>query len=232
MKLPVSKTVKEQTKQFSKNVVIDGEERGVVVNIRWDDQCANGRNSFSVTATICRPFEEWEFAERLRVTRCADHSIVEKHFPELAKYTKWHLMFTDGPMHYLANTLYHASDRDHNGCLKGEYRSFAYKVMVGGECLFTSRTFYSFRNWLHRDEAKEETQNFFDKIKSELNPEIVEVGIGQPSEGKEPELDAARRSAVWFDAELPDFTKENLLARLPALMNEFKADVEELGLEY
>jgi hypothetical protein len=30
-------------------------------------------------------------------------------FPELAHLTKWHLVSTDGPMHYIANTTYHAS---------------------------------------------------------------------------------------------------------------------------
>ena len=51
-------------------------------------------------------------------------------------------------------------------------------------------------------------------------------------EGKEPDLAAARRAAIWPDAELADFTREKLEARLPALMNEFKRDIESLGFTY
>ncbi|MCP3672775.1 MAG: hypothetical protein GY814_20605, partial [Gammaproteobacteria bacterium] len=51
-------------------------------------------------------------------------------------------------------------------------------------------------------------------------------------EGKAIDLDAARRSAVWPDAELKDLTEENLKARLPGLMQQFKADIERAGFEY
>lgn len=36
------------------------------------------------------------------------HDEVAKHFPELAHLIKWHLSSTDGPMHYVANTVYWA----------------------------------------------------------------------------------------------------------------------------
>ncbi len=51
-------------------------------------------------------------------------------------------------------------------------------------------------------------------------------------EAVEPDLEAARVCAVWPDAELEDFTEEKLLARLPSLMEEFKADIEELGFVF
>lgn len=35
------------------------------------------------------------------------HKYIEKHFPELAKYLKWHLTSIEGPVHYIANTVYH-----------------------------------------------------------------------------------------------------------------------------
>jgi hypothetical protein len=37
---------------------------------------------------------------------------VQEHFPELAPFLKWHLCSTDGPLHYIANTRYHAGFRD------------------------------------------------------------------------------------------------------------------------
>lgn len=54
-------------------------------------------------------------------------------------------------------------------------------------------------------------------------------------EGKARELDAARRVAVWPDATdeqlcaAPDVLRAALLARLPALLAEFRADVERAG---
>ncbi len=65
----------------------------------------------------------------------------------------------------------------------------------------------------------------------EWEPEIVVVPTAW-SKGKEPDLKAARASAIWPDAELEDFTKEKLEARLPVLLAELKAIVENLGMEY
>lgn len=53
-------------------------------------------------------------------------------FPELQPYFKWHLVSTDGPMHYLANATFHAGDLDHNGRAKGEASSFEYGVRFNG----------------------------------------------------------------------------------------------------
>lgn len=53
------------------------------------------------------------------------------------------------------------------------------------------------------------------------------------SEGSEPNLEAARSAAVWPDATLEQLCdKEALQARLPQLMQDFKTDVEALGLVY
>ena len=45
---------------------------------------------------------------------------------------------------------------------------------------------------------------------------------------KSADLDAARICAIWPEANLEDFTEENLLKRLPALIQEFARDMEEL----
>jgi hypothetical protein len=36
------------------------------------------------------------------------HDAIAKHFPELEKFLKWHLVSIEQPMHYLANSLYWA----------------------------------------------------------------------------------------------------------------------------
>lgn len=51
-------------------------------------------------------------------------------------------------------------------------------------------------------------------------------------EGKLPDLEAARSCAIWFDAELEDFTEDKLTARLPKLMEDFKRDIKKARLSF
>jgi hypothetical protein len=225
-----SKLVKSQTKTIDKQVNSDGVKR-IIVNIRYDDQCGNGYNSFSITGTTYS--SKTSTSDRCTESSGCIHDDIIKYCPELEPLIKWHLTSSNEPMYYLANTLYHAGDKDSNNLKKGEFRSFVYKVMVSDECLYTSRVFYSFRDWLHRDEAKQQAEDFLSAIKPDLNPAIVQIGHGQPSEGKEPELEYARSSAVWPEATLEQLQDKNQLqARLPALMTDFKVMVESLGFIY
>jgi hypothetical protein len=222
------KQVKIETKQYTDN----GVKCKLEVKIRYDDSCGNGHNSFAITAN---GYEYTGRGWRDTFGGCCHDEII-KRFPHLAKYIKWHLCSSDEPMHYIANTLYHAGDVDCNKLRKGEFRSFVYKVKVGPEVLFTSKIFYSFRNWLHRDEARAQAESFLQNIKPELKPEIVQVGSGSPSEGKERELDMARNSAIWPEATDEQLTSPDLEQMLrdrhPALMAEFKAAMIELGFTY
>ena len=138
----------------------------LVAKVRFDDECKNGHNTFSITADLYegthRNGGEYVFnsrGEKCCLTACGcQHDLVTKHFPELAPLIKWHLTSTDGPLHYVADTVYHAE------------------------------------------------------------------------QGK---LDYARESAVAPDATLAELSDESwLLARLPALMVEFRAAVESLGFVY
>ena len=76
------------------------------VEIRFDDNCKNGRPDFAITADIRRP-------GRRDVEACGClHDEIREYFPELAGLIPWHLTGAEGPLHYVANTLYHASDRE------------------------------------------------------------------------------------------------------------------------
>lgn len=103
----------------------------IQVTIRWDDECGNGRNSFAVTGSI------WTTASRREGDIAAGgclHDDIAKVFPEVAHLIKWHLMYSDGPLHYISNTLYHAGDRDCWGRTKGEPSSFVSRMYeLGGE---------------------------------------------------------------------------------------------------
>jgi hypothetical protein len=141
---------KEQFKTFYKR--FNG--YNIKCKVRYDDDCNNGHNSFGITAMI------YDKDGRAVAGGCL-HDEVARDFPELAKYIKWHFCSSDGPLHYVANTLYWIE--------KGNY-------------------------------------------------------------------DNARKSAIWpevSDAELKSPYIESMLNdRLPALMQEFKNDVEELGFIY
>lgn len=70
----------------------------VVVKARYDDTCKNGHNSLGVTCDI--------YENRRDVGGGCNHELIEKLMPEMAPLIKWHLVSTDGPLHYIANTLY------------------------------------------------------------------------------------------------------------------------------
>lgn len=102
MKLPESKLTKSQRKQFSKIFTgYNGRLWKIVANVRFDDECGNGHNTFAITADI--------YDDRKRLDSCGcQHEAVAEHFPELAPLIKWHLVSTDGPLGYIENTMYHS----------------------------------------------------------------------------------------------------------------------------
>ena len=220
-------TVRKQEKKFARQYREDGAAHRIAVTIRWDDECQNGHNTFAITADIQRQARNNRW-----VWSCGGccHDDVAKRFPKLAKYLKWHLCGADMPMHYVANTVYHASNRDCWGCLKGEPRAVDYYPLTkDGGLAF---------------KVDESGKPIPIKCKTAQEAKAVAESMGSVNvldhvvlrgEGKERELDAARNSAVWpeaTDEELlqePEALKAALMARLPALMAEFRKDMEELG---
>lgn len=92
--------------------------------LRFDDNCKNGHMSFAITGEIHGP-RGW-------VASGCVHVEIAAAFPELAPLIKWHLCATDGPLHYLANTLYLAGDADHNRRRPGDVSRHAFGVRFGG----------------------------------------------------------------------------------------------------
>lgn len=167
--LPASKLTKNQKRHWRVEFEEDGRPYVLVAKVRHDDECGNGHNTFSVTATLYGPDRipgerTTKNAAGRTLWMCGGgcmHDDVARRIPELAPFIKWHMVGTDGPMHYVANTRYHADNGD---------------------------------------------------------------------------LAAARVCAVWPDATDEELTapglEDRLMARLPALMAEFKAAVESLGFVY
>lgn len=262
-KMETSILTKKQTKEYRKNISYDGEPARIKATVRYDDDCGNGHNSFAITGEI------WQRRRGVVTCGCI-HDEIAKHFPKLKPFIKWHLMSSDGPMHYVANSLYHASTKDCHGCEKGEPWAWDHHIKFGDHPI-TQEINKKFREYLqacrmgeslkvvpveHRNDGAGDYKfgpkyTFtgyvgrwhecpFDTEKEALAfAEAWAMGnakfIDLPSlfgEGKEADLDGARSCAIWPDAELEDFTKENLEARLPQLLLDFQADLGKLDLIY
>lgn len=253
---------------------IAGYGRGaqLTVNLRFDDQCKNKHNTFAITGDVTIPRRRDSEARG-----CLDDEIATV-FPELAHLIKWHLCSTDGPIHYLANTLYFAGNRDSSGKSAGEATSYD-EALVFGQNPITHVLRRDFWQWLqdyrastsgdfdfeiitvhHADQGKPEKYQYapkytyggFDKVwhacpfntESEAlnflfalqhcDPHFKRIATAW-SAGKARELDNARSSAVWpeaTDAELSqprEVLERVLMARLPALVDRMRADIESAG---
>lgn len=199
----------------------------IIAHVRYDDQCGNGHNTFSITGSIVTN------ASRRRGDIEAGgciHEEIAHHFPELAPFIKWHLCSSDFPLHYISNTLYLAGERDCWGLKKGEFRQH------------TSRGKYQHNgiegvpNW--RLEISEELPRDVYQAEKPAPVTLEWKAYGRTGEGKARELASARSTAIWPEAtdeqlsQEPEALRAALMARHPALMAEFRAAVESLGFTY
>lgn len=126
-----------QTKLFHTTTTNGDRVRAIV---SYGDECKNGHNTFSITGNVWyKEFDAIERTKRDRAERARDgdaggciHEDIARAMPYLAPFIKWHLTSTDGPMHYIANTLYLADDADHNGKRVGEPTRFDHFVRFNG----------------------------------------------------------------------------------------------------
>lgn len=102
-----------------------GPGRFIQVEIRHDDSCKNGHPSFGITGHIERPgARDWDAGGCI-------HEEIARYFPELKPLIEWHLCSTDGPMHYIANTLYHMKETDSHGLRAGQPGGWKYALTFG-----------------------------------------------------------------------------------------------------
>lgn len=248
----------------SREYVEDGRKYRIRAELRFDDECKNGHESFSITGSV-HEYGIKGYRREPFMCGCI-HEEIAKHFPELVHLIKWHLTSTDGPMHYVANTVYSAGNRDCNGREAGAPNAWSYGVQFNSVPVThrIERKFYTFLQNAgpeplhlaeipHRDAGKPGVYQygphytfngfcgewhecpFSDRTAAEeflaawnnCTHELVKVPTAW-STGKDRELDNARQSAVWPEATDDELSvsKEELtaalLARLPALLAEFK----------
>ncbi len=178
----------------------------IVAKIRYDDKYGNGHNSFAITANIYNSRGRWEAGG------CCHDEFVEA-FPDYAHLIKWHLCSSDGPLHYIANTLYHALEYGTKKAWVYEYPREIAGVKVKENCLV----------YTNLSKAQEMVDSEPDRLYLRIDEKTAKVA----------DLNAARNSAIAPDAtpeQLRD--KQWLEDRLPELMAEFKADIEALGFTF
>jgi len=110
VKLPASNLVKRQFIKKVKNGVTLPDYNSpvdIIVWLRFDDECGNGHNTFSITADI---YEAGRRGDKNIIACGCVHNEIAYAFPALAPFTKWHLCSTDGPLYYLQNTLFHVEN--------------------------------------------------------------------------------------------------------------------------
>ncbi len=117
---------KQQYKSFGPRPISGyGDGAAIWAHVRYDDECGNGHNTFAITGSVRVPKQR-----DIAAGGCIHEEVIAA-FPELAPLVKWHLCSSDGPMHGIANTIYHAGDRDHWGKAAGEPSRFERGVRFG-----------------------------------------------------------------------------------------------------
>lgn len=119
MKLPESEHTYDQVRKIGPRIYTEGGMTyRISLDIRHDDRCKSGHNTFSMT---CVEHKKAAGSNRWRESGGGHgEEAIARHFPEFAPYLKWHLCSTNGPWDYLAKAIYFAGERDCWGKLKGE----------------------------------------------------------------------------------------------------------------
>lgn len=210
------------------------------VSIRFDDNCKNGHETFGITAEI-------HDKRRRDIAGGCLHDDIVKFFPELAPLLRWHLTSSDEPLHYVANTVYLAGDRDHNGLRKGEVRPVLNR---DGLPRWELRAVTSGPHGLGVRISDTPTGREYHGMEHvplfiltgtatgaepPMTPVLQWMQATETGEGKARDLVAARSAANWPEATDEDLSadrdtlKAALLARLPALQAEFRRTMESIG---
>lgn len=120
-----------------------GEKCQIFPIIRYDDECGNGHNTFAITCDIRNSRGKW-------VAGGCCHEEFAQAYPEFAHLIKWHLCSSDGPIHYIANTLYHASNSKDTRYKVGEPNRWA-KVLKFNRSCITHKFSKDFLNFLENN---------------------------------------------------------------------------------
>ncbi len=206
---------KSQTKVYGPKVYQEGgHQYRITATVRYDDQCGNGHNSFAITTAIYRSIHgQW-----MEDSFGCCHEAIAKRFPELAPFIKWHGMTSEGPTHYVANTVYHASQHGATHAWV-YYAGNADPLKLGG--------------------AEDRLLGYLKAFDAQKAVGVTGYRVQWDEKTiKVANFDHARSTAVWPEATDAELSVDAatltaaLLARAPALCESFKRDVESLGMVF
>lgn len=225
----------KQEKVFTYNL---GKDK-LKVFVSWHWIKGNPGPYLSVTGEVWTPGEREPWCcgcihDKIRLVKNLD--------PNIAKAIKFHLVGREGPMHYIANTKFHASDRDHWGLRKGERR----QIRHGGKEPCWKMTL------VDKDDNEVDLPGGWNTktAHGELSdlPVLPDVRlVWKPwetiGEGKERDIVAARSYACadWSEDHplylsdeqlVSDDLEAILIARLPLLVDELRQLVESFGFDW
>lgn len=89
--------ITEKTQEITEEIRRDDGRLVCAVCIRFGDDLRNGAKTFSITG-------------HTPSSAGTIHDQIAEHFPQYAHLIKWHLVSTDGPLHYVANAVWHAGE--------------------------------------------------------------------------------------------------------------------------
>ena len=102
--LPVSVLHQAHRDKLLTTVKISARET-LKVTVCYYDSCKKGHNDFTITAGL---YDSRRRREGGLVAGGCLHDEIKQYCPELGHLIKWHLVGTDGPIHYLENSRFWA----------------------------------------------------------------------------------------------------------------------------
>lgn len=191
----------------SRPITFHGDKATLRVSLRFDDSCRNGANTFGMTADVLSP--DRRRRDPMLACGCL-HDDIAKHFPSLAHLAKWHLCGTDGPLHYEANTVYLAGDRDHNGHRAGTPSRWSTVVRFGTSPI-GHKIGDAFAKWLQDPDVRFE------------NLEVLRIGHDREPETYGPKFTFGGYLDRWHQC--PFNTEDEALEWLQALCGPHKFEM-------
>lgn len=211
---------------------MDSCRRKIEACVHWDDPLNNGYNSLRISAVIYRKARNGRWVEHVGNVSMPE---IVRWLPQLQPLQKWWMGDAVAPQGYF-DAVYCAGDRLLGGKKPGDPELTDYYVRFshGGSILESALcTFVNGWPIIRKFPTKREANHAAKKCDG-----IVIAHVAKRYNGKVRDLEAARRLAHWPDAkdrtltQYPKRLRRRLEQRLPAVMAEFRKDIEALGLKW